>query len=258
MPTLIPSLSLRFTYELLHRWAHAKGYSLFNIGYGPVEAEIANDRRFSADAYQVQLYLELAKFGDLAELDSTRPHILEVGCGCGGGIRFLQARLPMTELRGVDNAKSAVGICRKIGVDAQVAGADKLPFKNNALDCVLCVDSFSVFPHDAFLAESYRVIKPGGMVLIGDYLNSKIDDIRDELDALATRSGFQLESFEDASSGVLRALEGDQSRKFGIVKALPKILHGPLTETLSLPGSKRYQSWQEGHTCYYMALLRHP
>ncbi len=50
------------------------------------------------------------------------------------------------------------------------AQPDKLPFDNDSFDVVTCAMAFHRLPAEAFLAAAYRVLKPGGRLIIADEL----------------------------------------------------------------------------------------
>lgn len=102
---------------------------------------------------------------------------LEVACG-SGGITLRMARETGARCVGVDinpNAISAAGALReKSGladrVDFQIVDAGKrLPFDDASFDAIFCNDAILHLPDRAtFLADWFRVLRPGGRVLYTD------------------------------------------------------------------------------------------
>lgn len=88
--------------------------------------------------------------------------ILDVGCGSGWLIRYLQSR--GFKAKGCDIAPEA------IKVSGQVRGsATKLPFKTGAYDAILGISIIEhMLPQDVeqFLREAFRVLKPGGWLFL--------------------------------------------------------------------------------------------
>jgi len=98
-------------------------------------------------------------------------HLLEVGCGLGTDlIQFARGGALVT---GVDlTPASAELVKRRLALyglpgDAQVADAERLPFPDNSFDVVY---SFGVLHHTPntprAVDEVYRVLKPGGRIII--------------------------------------------------------------------------------------------
>lgn len=259
MRSLLPTRAFprRLLYEVLHIWASAQGLSTFNIGFAPVDAAIRAHPAFGLEPHQIQLYAEIARFAGIVPAQNENgPRVFEVGMGCGGGLDYLRFAIAGADVSGVDNTRAAVLSSRRKGLKAHFGSADRLPVADGAFDYVLCIDSFSLFTRETFIAEAFRVLRPGGRLVIGDYLMLPSDAIRHDLLELAARTQCTIERYADATAGVLRAIEEDHSRKKGIIRALPKRLRGRLAETLSMRGSHRYAHWQRGAACYYMALLR--
>ena len=119
-------------------------------------------------------------------LDSQLPdwrekRILDAGCGTGA---ILQ-RLGNAERNvGVDLAPEAISFCRKRGLNnVQQGNVCALPFEDASFDAVI---SSSVLYHewvsdiDVAIREMYRVLRPGGLVLINvpafRFLHSGHDD----------------------------------------------------------------------------------
>ena len=110
-----------------------------------------------------------ARFGD-------RPlAILDVGCGTGVFVSRIRAASPRSTVWGVDlvSAMLAQGRARWRSDPEHVAAvqgdSERLPFVAGAFDVVTCANSFHHYPHqDRAVAEMYRVLKPGGRLLLVD------------------------------------------------------------------------------------------
>jgi len=97
--------------------------------------------------------------------------VLEVGCGLGTDL--LQFARSGANVTGVDLTPNSIELVRKrfsmesLSVDARVADAENLPFDDNSFDMVY---SFGVLHHtpntQKSIDEVYRVLKPGGQIII--------------------------------------------------------------------------------------------
>jgi ubiquinone/menaquinone biosynthesis C-methylase UbiE len=105
--------------------------------------------------------------------------ILDVGTGTGVLIPFLlKAVGPTGHITAVDFAKKMVEVCNVkyagvLNVSVLVQRVENLDFPLESFDAVTC---FGLFPHlenkEAALAQLYRVLKPGGKLIIAHALSS--------------------------------------------------------------------------------------
>ncbi len=95
---------------------------------------------------------------------------LEIGCGEGSNLFFLQKRLPGVRLIGIDFSEEKVRFlnARFSKTIGMCADATELPFKQSTFDMVLCRDILHHinWARDKVMAEVLTVLKPGGIVLI--------------------------------------------------------------------------------------------
>jgi ubiquinone/menaquinone biosynthesis C-methylase UbiE len=107
----------------------------------------------------------------------ARGRTLEVGVGTGLNLRWYPADI---ELVGVDldrerlevSADRAHELGRGVGV--AVADGHRLPFDRETFDTVVCTLSIcDVDDRAATLAEAYRVVRPGGKLLLLDHLEPR-------------------------------------------------------------------------------------
>jgi ubiquinone/menaquinone biosynthesis C-methylase UbiE len=91
--------------------------------------------------------------------------ILDAGCGTGAQLLELTA---CGEVHGLDFAEKAVEYChsRKLH-NVQRGSICEIPFSNDTFDLVIALDVIEHVQDDnRALSELYRVLKPGGMVII--------------------------------------------------------------------------------------------
>lgn len=94
--------------------------------------------------------------------------ILDAGCGTGGMLRSLKNATPGLGLVGVDYSRVALGYC---GIEFSVSQAtvESLPFKNESVDVVICLDVLyhqNIGSDLSALKEMNRVLKRRGCLLI--------------------------------------------------------------------------------------------
>ncbi len=102
----------------------------------------------------------------LESLKDVKGKVLDVACGVGDFSEAIKYYRPDLEFFGIDISKKAVGIAQKRVLKAKfsVADAQKMPFKDNFFDAVLCFDLIEhvEFPQKV-VSEIHRVLKPKGI-----------------------------------------------------------------------------------------------
>jgi SAM-dependent methyltransferase len=115
---------------------------------------------------------------------------LDVGCGGGGNTAVL--RDLGWSMTGLDSSPTAVEIARSRGVDAVLGDATALPGADASQDLVISLDTWEhLEDHHRAAAESARVLRPGGRLLV------------------AVPSGVALWSGHDVALGHVRRYERD-------------------------------------------------
>jgi SAM-dependent methyltransferase len=121
------------------------------------------------DEFVIRFYkVELRKIG--------ARRVLEIGCGAGRHVHFFRSM--GLDVVGTDIARSAIAFTRRRlqtdgllgGIDLAVADATRIPYGDGVFDGVLAWRFLHVLaPADAerCVAEIYRLLRPGGKVLLG-------------------------------------------------------------------------------------------
>lgn len=175
--------------------------------------------------------------------------ILDAGCGAGGMMIYLQK---YGRVWGIDISPEALKFCQKRGLrEVKKASVEKIPFPDKTFDLIT---SFDVLYHRwikndmVALKEFYRVLKPGGFLLIRvpayNWLRGKHDEIvftrhrytREELATETRSTGFKILRATYANTFlfpfvvVKRFLERIlPESKSSDVKPVPKIINRLLT-----------------------------
>ncbi len=91
--------------------------------------------------------------------------ILDVGCGTGALIKELER---YGAVYGIDFSEEAVSYCRSRGIkNVEKSIVEKIPYPEDYFDVVLAMDVLEHIPDDRVgLREIYRVLKPGGLLVI--------------------------------------------------------------------------------------------
>jgi len=98
-------------------------------------------------------------------LTNEKGEILDVGCGTGETTKMLAS---FGKVHGIDKSAEAVSFCKKRGLKhVMVAEASSLPYNKNTFLLATMLDLLEHIKNDSrALKESFRVIKPGGLLLI--------------------------------------------------------------------------------------------
>ena len=117
--------------------------------------------------------------GRVIELVALRPgqRVLDVGCGFGGTLAEIGARLAGMALIGLNIDRRQLELCRGImprsGGSLALVEADAcaLPFAPATFDHLFCVEALFHFrSRQLFLAEAARLLRPDGTLLVSDIL----------------------------------------------------------------------------------------
>jgi SAM-dependent methyltransferase len=94
------------------------------------------------------------------------PRLLDIGCGTG---LFLSQESRGKVAVGMDFSEEALGFARRRGISNLVCGdSQTMPVASNSFDIVTAFDLLEHVDDDAALiAETRRVLRPGGIALIG-------------------------------------------------------------------------------------------
>ena len=140
------------------------------------------------------------------------------------GAHFLAREFRPSRIVGVDSSKETIRFCERTYEHSNIAfacdNAMNLSYSDGCFDVVYNIESSYCYADKLkFFEEAYRVLREGGSFHYADnYSANAWPDRQFEL----TAAGFVIESVENISAGVLRALEADEKRRELLIQRLAK------------------------------------
>lgn len=225
-----------------------------NYGYSQADQKLDLIKEDEQNRYSIQLYNHAISGSEIEGKD-----ILEVGCGRGGGLSFVNRYYLPNNVTGVDLNKKAIQFCQKHYKENNnsfvQADAQKLPFENESFNIVLNIESSHRYPQvDVFLKEVHRVLKPGGLLLFVDFRQEKDFEL---LDSQINKSGFEFVKKEDITDNVVEALTLSTPERTELIDRLvPKFLHDLAHNFAGTKGSPTYNRFVDRYFIYVHYILK--
>ncbi|MEV0898447.1 class I SAM-dependent methyltransferase [Actinoplanes sp. NPDC049802] len=127
--------------------------------------------------------------GEVAAATASGAAVLDVGTGPGRLLHELARRRPDLRLAGADLSPDMVALARRPGIRLDVADVAALPWPDGSLDLVVSTLSAHEWPNpEAAATELFRVLRPGGRILVYDFRFTRLRRLETAL-SHAARAG---------------------------------------------------------------------
>ena len=245
----------RYVYDGAYGLPQWQEISTFNYGYAPCDDAVAE--LWPNEPHQIQLYAEVAKAVQGAARAPGPARLLEVCCGRGGGLAYLNATLSPQATIGIDRSLTAIRHRRNdAAAIAHVQGhALHLPLPKASIDLAVNVEALADLPKLPFLAEICRVLAAIGIFAVADTMPHGPEACHLGLIGLGRKSGLEVISFRDITTNVCEACRIDDQRRSELVNRLPRYLRRIAREWVSLPGTTRFGQFARKERCYFIAVM---
>ncbi len=228
---------------------------LMNYGYSDDKQIVKLKPEDEINRYSIQLYHLLA-----SKVELKNKHLVEIGCGRGGGLSYcVKTFSPKTTL-GVDLNNTAIKFCIKhyssqAGLTFMQGDSQALNLENESFDVVLNVESSHRYlQFDKFIAEVNRILHQGGYFLFTDFRNT---NQLNELEDCIEQSNFAIIEKSMITHNVVKALELDDKRRRDLVdKLVPVYLQGIALNFAGVIGSGIYNQFVSEEVTYFVYVLQ--
>lgn len=236
------------------------GLQMLNCGYAEDDyPEFPLAPAEEAERLGYQLYHRLVRYHPIQGQD-----VVEVGCGRGGGARFLAGLFHPHAYLATDASATLIRAQRSrlpriSRLDFAAARAERLPVADASQDLVLGVEMISVLADKGtFLREAARVLRPGGRLLVVDFFYTRPDSKQaaDLFRRAAAESPLLTITDEDWTARAVRALEQDSPRRIAEIQKLPRAFRGAALSFAGTTASPLYRQFRDGRAVYLHFVLR--
>lgn len=220
-----------------------------NYGYSDPLDAVSLRLEDEKNRYSIQLYRYLAK-----EVAIENKEVVEIGCGRGGGLSYVNRNYHPKSAVGIDLNSHAIKFCSgyydQPTLSFKKGSALDIPAENCSCDVVFNVESSHRYlDMDRFLLEASRILRPGGYLLLTDF---RFDHEMAELTEVVEKSEMAIVKEEIITEKVVNALDADDQRKKDLVcRMAPKILRKIALNFAGTVGSQTYNRFAERKYIYF-------
>jgi len=238
---------------------NVESWTFMNYGYADLDSganPLLLDTKDELERYCIQLYHHAARAVNLRNKD-----VLEVSCGRGGGASYMKRYLHAKSVTGIDLSANQVEFCRRVhkvlGLRFLQGDAEDIPLPDECFDAVINIEGSCLYQSTArFFSEVFRTLRPGGQFVYADI--HRADDV-DTLFAKLDESGLVIETCQDVSENVARALRLDhQRRAAGLRQNAPFFIRGLLAHFAGTQGTRIPNGLADGSLVYLSLLMSRP
>jgi arsenite methyltransferase len=210
------------------------GYRFYHSEQDAIHMALNFDGVFKAEGYYVQPQIVGEQINQLSAKE-----VLEIGCGKGFNSQFLAEQYPNVKFTGVDltplHIKIASQKASKIhNLSFQIGNFNQLNFPDESFDIVFAVECLCHAKQPQTpLAEIFRILRPGGQLIVFDgYRKAKLATFDRELQratclietSMAVQHGFpEIQQWLDVANSAGFYVEKSEDLSFAILPNLVRL-----------------------------------